>query len=249
MIYVTGDTHGSYDIHKLSTRHWPEGRGLCRDDLLVICGDFGCVWNMDQSDLYWQDWLEEKPWTTLWVDGNHENHGLIDTFEVEELFGGHVQRVPGHPHVIHLMRGEVYDLPVGDGTCARCFVMGGATSTDKEYRTPGKSWWERELPSNEEYARATANLERVGFAVDYVFTHTCPVAIKPYALRWNYNIMRCDPETDELEGFLQWVDERLDHERLKVWYFGHYHADETCRDNQHALLYQQVVCLGELPVE
>ena len=249
MIYVTGDIHGHIDIHKLSSRLWPEGRTLTRDDYLVICGDFGNVWDGGNQDRYWLSWLEDKPWTTLWVDGNHENHDLIDGFAVEELFGGRVQRVPGSPHVIHLMRGEVYDLPVGDGSLARCFVMGGATSTDRDWRTPGLSWWEREVPSNEEYDRATASLERVGFSVDYVFTHTCPSGIKPYALRWNYNIMRHDPETDQLEGFLQWVDERLDKERLKVWDFGHYHADMVCRDEHHALLYQQIVRLGDLPVD
>lgn len=247
MIFVTGDIHGHIDIHKLTSDMWPEGRTLTRDDYLVICGDFGNVWNMDRSDQYWLNWLENKPWTTLWVDGNHENHDLIDGFDTEELFGGLVQRVPGYPHVIHLMRGEVYDLPVGDGTTARCFVMGGARSTDRDWRTPGISWWEREMPSDEEYARATANLERVGYSVDYVFTHTCPQGLVPYVLHWNWNVKRHDPETDELERFLQWVDEKLDPQRLRVWYFGHYHADETCRDEHHAVLYQQVVRLGELP--
>ena len=76
MIYLTGDIHGQYDIHKLATR------GLANQDIapkegdfLVVCGDFGLVWNKRQNseERYWLRWLAKKPWTTLFVDGNHEN--------------------------------------------------------------------------------------------------------------------------------------------------------------------------------
>ena len=39
-VWVTGDVHDSIDIGKLSGRRWPEGKGLTRDDLLIVCGDF-----------------------------------------------------------------------------------------------------------------------------------------------------------------------------------------------------------------
>lgn len=32
MIFVTGDTHGEHDIHKLNTIGFPEQKGLTRDD-------------------------------------------------------------------------------------------------------------------------------------------------------------------------------------------------------------------------
>ena len=47
MIFVTGDTHGEHDIHKLNTIGFPEQKGLTRDDYVIICGDFGVVWNDD----------------------------------------------------------------------------------------------------------------------------------------------------------------------------------------------------------
>ncbi|MBP3885099.1 MAG: hypothetical protein J6D54_09210, partial [Olsenella sp.] len=138
MIYVTGDTHGSHDVGKLHPRQWPEGQGLGRDDYLVILGDFGAIWDWGTDDHALLAWYEAQAWTTLFVDGNHENFDLIDAFDVSEMFGGRVQVVPGYPHVIRLMRGEVYDLPVARGDAARgdaapgetvrCFVMGGAPS-------------------------------------------------------------------------------------------------------------------------
>ena len=42
-IYITGDTHGDIDIHKLTAGRWPEGRKLTKDDVLIITGDFGLV--------------------------------------------------------------------------------------------------------------------------------------------------------------------------------------------------------------
>ena len=84
-IFITGDTHGSYDIQKLARKNFPEGKTLTKDDYVMICGDFGCVWGgeLAGSDRWWQNWLDEQPWTTLWVDGNHENHDLLKTYPIE----------------------------------------------------------------------------------------------------------------------------------------------------------------------
>ena len=71
-IWISGDIHGSIDIKKLSYRRWPEGRMLTRDDQLIICGDFGMPWRGSNEEKYWLDWLGDRPWTTLFVDGNHE---------------------------------------------------------------------------------------------------------------------------------------------------------------------------------
>lgn len=245
-VYVTGDTHGDIDIPRLKTRWLPGVGGLTRDDYLVVCGDFGLFWSdpLSKASLTWLDWLEACPFTTLWVDGNHENFVLADAQPTHEWHGGQVQADPRWPHVLHLMRGEVYDLPVGDGQVERCFVMGGATSIDREWRIEGRTWWARELPDDAEYERATANLERVGWQVDYVFSHTCPKKVKPAAISWDWR--QGELWCDELEGYLQWVDERLDHDRLKTWYFGHFHRDLAC-DDKHVLLYEQVVPLGEFP--
>ena len=58
MIYVTGDTHGQIDISKLFPGSFPDGKGLTRDDYMIICGDFGGVWFGDERDdtrmAWWQ---------------------------------------------------------------------------------------------------------------------------------------------------------------------------------------------------
>jgi len=70
MIYLTGDIHASHGIERLSDKGFPEQNGLTKSDYVIICGDFGCVWDGGKQDQYWQDWLQEKPFTTLFVDGN-----------------------------------------------------------------------------------------------------------------------------------------------------------------------------------
>ena len=49
MILITGDIHGSHDIHKLSNKGNPDFKdifnSMTKDDYVIICGDFGLVWN------------------------------------------------------------------------------------------------------------------------------------------------------------------------------------------------------------
>lgn len=252
MIYLTGDTHGMLDMNKVLPSHWPCGQTLSRDDYLVILGDYGAIWgdgNVANPQLSTRDhllltWYEAQPWTTLFLDGNHENHDLIDSFETSELFGGKVQVTPGFPHVIHLMRGEVYDLPAGGAETLRCLVMGGAESVDKAWRTVGESWWAREMPSQAEYANCAANLERVGFAVDYVLTHDLPHDGVFEVMSWVYPDGFREPKRNELTAFLQWVYAHIDKTRLKGWYAGHHHVDKDLSDGLRHVLFQSIVPLG-----
>lgn len=68
-VWVVGDTHGDYDFHKFTTKEFPEQKQLTKNDFVIVCGDFGAVWDRGASDKYLQNWYDEKPWTTLFVDG------------------------------------------------------------------------------------------------------------------------------------------------------------------------------------
>lgn len=74
MIYITGDIHGSPE--RLGVHSFYEQKEMTRDDVVIICGDFGIVWEESgesASERYWLKWLEDKPFTTVFVCGNHEN--------------------------------------------------------------------------------------------------------------------------------------------------------------------------------
>ena len=139
MIYVTGDTHGPAPIglysvdgfgSRLNKDNFPEQKEMTRDDYVIICGDFGGIWNYDsrydpakssfkdkicldhgesREEKYWLDWLSEKPFTVLFCDGNHENHDrLAGAYPEVDFHGGRAHRV--RENVYHLMRGYIFDL-------------------------------------------------------------------------------------------------------------------------------------------
>ena len=117
MIYATGDTHGNFQ--RFAPEHFPEQVRMTKEDYMIICGDFGGVWDGGKKDERNLDWLEELPFTTLFVSGNHENFDLLRKYPTEEWNGGKIQRI--RPHVIHLMRGQVFDL---QGTRLRRTILG-----------------------------------------------------------------------------------------------------------------------------
>ena len=215
-IFITGDIHGTIDIHKLTTKNF-DCKDLTKDDFLIICGDFGLVWWIEggeywKEDQWWLDWLEDKPWTTLFVDGNHENHNLLNDYPTEMWHGGKVHRI--RDSVIHLMRGEIYEL---DGLSF--FTMGGAYSCDKEYRVKDISWWEEEVPDRLERRRALDNLEKHSWQVDYIISHCAPSEVVE-TISVAKSILH---PPDEYTNWLQrQIADRVD---FTGWFFGHYHLN------------------------
>ncbi|MBR5951337.1 MAG: metallophosphoesterase [Actinomycetaceae bacterium] len=210
MIFLTGDTHGATDIHKLTAKRF-DRKGLTRDDYVIILGDFGLIWEEPptKEDAWWLDWLENgAPWTTLVVLGNHENYRLIRKMETEAWKGGRMRRF--RPHVLQLVDNEIFDI---EGQTF--FVRGGAHSIDRHRRIPGKSWWPEEVPTVEERSAAISKLDSVGWKVDYVLTHEAPTQV-------HERLYPSQVITDEYARWLQTIANRLEFRR---WYFGHHHQD------------------------
>lgn len=213
MFYITGDTHGMTDWEKLNTTHFPEQKYMSDYyDFLIIVGDFGGIWDGAEQDRYILKAYNQRPYTTLFIDGNHENHDLLDKYPVEEWNGGKVHKISDH--IIHLMRGQVFTI---DGITF--FTMGGAESTDKRIRKEGESWWPREMPSDEEYKEAADNLKKVDYKVDVVLTHCAPEGY--IGENMDGVVERCENRlTRFLDSLI--IDCGL---KFKHWYFGHYHRN------------------------
>ena len=125
-IYVTGDCHGTFS--KFNTSNFELQRSLDKDDYVIICGDFGGIWSTDvenREEKYWMSWLADKPYTTLFVDGNHENFDRLNSYPVEIWNGGKVHKI--NQSVIHLMRGQIFEL-----AGQKIFTFGGAQSHDAQ---------------------------------------------------------------------------------------------------------------------
>lgn len=244
-VFATGDTHGNFE--RFRPEYFHEGQKLTKKDTMLICGDFVGVWFGDARDDSVLDWLEGLPFTVAFVSGNHENYDALARYPVEHWHGGRAQ--PIRPHVLHLMRGQVFLL---DGY--RFFTMGGAASHDVEdgildpeapdfsrrlhrlqripgarYRVAHQTWWKEELPSGAEYREARRSLDAHGWAVDYILTHCAPTSIALQCSRHN--------EADPLTEFLQEIKERASYH---YWLFGHYHSNEII-GQKHVLLWEQIV--------
>ena len=245
MIFLTGDTHG--DFTRFRTDIFPEQRQMTKEDYVIILGDFGGVWNGSKEEQYWLDWLEAKPFTTLFVTGNHENYDLLTSYPIGSWKGGRIQ--PVRPSVLHLMRGEVFTL-MGK----TFFALGGASSHDIAdgilepedpayrkkkrlldargalYRVNHRSWWKEELPGKEDYRRAEETLNTHHRTVDYILTHCCPTSIQSILSGGMY-------QSDTLTDYLEGIKESC---QFQYWFFGHYH-DNKVIGKKYVLLYEQIL--------
>lgn len=245
-IWVTGDIHGN--PVRLSSESFPEQREMTKDDYVIILGDFGLIWDQNESpsENYWLNWLENKPWTTLFVCGNHENFDRLYKYPVKEFCGGTVHEI--RPTVLHLMRGNVFNLQG-----KKIFAFGGARSHDisdgildlvkdkekikkwnkdyfKLFRINGVSWWEQEMPNEKEMLLGKYNLENINWEVDFILSHDCPSSVQ--ALIYGRNC-----ELNELNQYLEDVRQKCNYTR---WLFGHHHINKQINEKDIAL-YEQII--------
>lgn len=207
MIYITGDTHGDrfrFIKNTLDDENWT------KDDFLIVCGDFGYIFLNDSAEEKFLDYLEAKPYTICFCDGNHENFPAIFSYPEITWKGGKVHKI--RKNIFHLMRGQFFTIEN-----KKIFTMGGAYSIDRYMRKLNYSYWNEELPSNEEYSEAIENLKKHKKA-DIVISHTAPREI--------VQKMGFSPDIHDMEltGFLEWVMHEIE---FSHWYFGHWHTDET----------------------
>ena len=229
-IFATGDLHGNFDSYKLFSGAWHGRRKeLTKDDVLIICGDFGWIWAPKEGDdeKRMLDKLEAEPYTTLVVDGNHENFDRLLSLPAEERYGGLVGVM--RPSVLHLrQRGHIYDI------CEKkCWVCGGAASTDKARRTEGVSWWQKEQPSPEEYRRGMDELEANGWHADLAFTHDAPRNV----------CLEAGGPYMQLSGVNGYFGKVALRAKFGHWYCGHLHMDRDFQDEcgPVSILYDRIV--------
>jgi predicted phosphodiesterase len=222
MIFITGDTHGGQqDGYKKLVDNYSN---LSSDDYIIVLGDFGYSFFHPGMKEYtnfavWVKWLSEQPWTTLFIDGNHENFEALAQIPEVDMFGAKVGKVSDK--LFYLKRGYVYTI---DGL--KFFTFGGARSKDRNNRTMGVDWFREEEPSFMDYRRGQDNLIQYD-EVDYILTHECGSELFEHLT---------SEEAYNLPKFIQVI---LDGVRYKQHFFGHHHRDETFGKSR--CLYRDVI--------
>ena len=217
-VLVTGDVHG--DILLLLEMV----RSIENDEMLFVTGDFGLFWfdinsNSDKYTIL-NNMLESKNAYIVFVDGNHENHNFINRTEISEFCGATCHKLL--PRVIHIMRGEIVNI---DGIKIFCF--GGAYSVDRFWREKNKTYFEEELPNENEYDSGLNNLINADFKVDYIITHTCQRRLVKKLGQRHKAI-----EEIKLQNYIQWI---VDNVEYKKHYFGHWHMDKKISESDIAI--------------
>jgi len=231
-IYVCGDTHSNIDLEKLTSKKFPEGKKLTKKDFLIILGDFGLVWaaTSTRKENYYLNWINEKPWTTLVIPGNHENYDRLfsDEFPTIDFGGSTVRKIRNSIYLLN--RGDIYTIEN-----KTIFTIGGGLSIDKSRREEYISWWRQEMPSMNEYWRGLEAMKQKDFNVDYILTHSCSHStFKKLQSMFDMN-HKVDEGEKPLRDYLEWIEQDSDY---KEWHFGHFHIDSRI-DDRHWCHYNE----------
>ena len=231
MIYITGDTHGSFERVARFTKKMQ----TCVDDVLVILGDAGLNFHLNNRDRKVKSYVNQLPITTFCIHGNREARPQsIPTYIEKAFHGGKVLFEPEYPNIVFAIDGEVYDF---DGL--KCLVIGGAYSVDKRYRQKfRRPWWPDEQPSSEIKRRVERKLEALDCKVDVVLSHTCPLRFQPREMFLPFfSQSGVDTSTEE---WLEEIEAKLDYRK---WYFGHYHTSK--RQGKYQILFEDFEVLSD----
>ena len=165
-IFCHGDVHAKV-VESLSYTKNPDMRELDEGDILVLLGDVGVMWpGWEKEGKYQLNWLNEKPWTTILIRGNHDNEPWWESCPPAQeisnikLLHGDLRQAKVDEQVFEkiFLVTSTADLEI----CGkRCLCIGGADSSDiihlyyphqkneikqaqrngQWYRIIGRTWW------------------------------------------------------------------------------------------------------------
>lgn len=206
MFYITGDTH----------RDFTRVHNLPKDSTLIILGDAGINYFLNEEDKELKEYLNSLGITFLCVQGNHEERPEnIPTYKEKIMYGGKVFIEDDYPNLIFLKNGEIYTI-----NNKKVLVIGGAYSIDKNIRlTYGWHWFKDEQLSKSEMNMILEKYQ--GTHVDVILSHTSPKKYEPVEVFLSGIDQKTVDKT--MEEFLDIVEETINYDK---WYCGHYHTEK-----------------------
>ena len=161
-IIYYGDNHGRMDFDRII-----QSAEAKKDDVAIVqVGDLGLYWPSSNALKRFKETRITERWNTSKLDkwfqkrakrgwtvpiytcgGNHDNWDVFYDLWNEQ---GRPDKVELYPNsgLYFIPRGTTIDIQ----GISHLFI-GGAESTDKQRRTPGANWWDREEASNDEFQK------------------------------------------------------------------------------------------------
>lgn len=208
MIYITGDIHG--DLSDLDSRSIGK---LKKDDILIVTGDFGFLWDNSKKEIKSLKKLSKRKYKILFVEGVHENFDMINSHESVELFGSTALKISDN--IYCLKRGGIYTI---EGKTI--FALGGGGADDPFENGELDPTNDKAMPTDEQLKEAVDRLQEIRKKVDIIITHEAPASVK--------RLIRRDSNINDLNIFL---DTLLHNVKYKMWYFGSLHTDRALSTN------------------
>ena len=206
MIYITGDKHGDISYFKRK-----QMKKIKKGDFVIITGDFGFFWDGSRAEKENLEYLKSLPYNILFIDGTHENFDQLEKYPVVPYFGAKARKIADN--IYHLLRGQIYIIEKKG-----IFTFGGGVRRDLQKMLDINMWFERELPSKEEFEEGVRQLNAYGSKIDYIITHEPPAQIKG----------TIDPELRQnpVNTYLDQISRQVTFDK---WFFGSMHLDEEVK--------------------
>mgnify|MGYP002627363992 CR=1 FL=1 len=221
MVYITGDMHGC-----LERLYDKEFRKLKRGDTLIVCGDFGYIFDGSPIEKKVIDFLSSRRFAVAFVEGTHDNLEKILKCRETVWHGGRVNRIKGT--LFHLKRGQIFTI---EGNTF--FTFGGGESIDKDMRIANGLWWREEEATPDEMAEGVAALNEAGRKVDFIITHEPPSLVKSAVLMRQGVADR----VNKLNGYLEEIGRACE---FRHWYFGSLHEDKVISE-YHTCVFKKLI--------
>jgi len=158
-------------------------RKIKKKDTLIICGDFGFIWDSGKKEQKVLKWLGKRRYDVLFADGVNENFTELEKYPIEDFCGGKTRKISGK--LRHLMRGYVFYI-----ADKRVLAFGGGEN----------------LLQQEDFDLAKKSLEKVGNKVDYIISHEPPTQLAEL-------LTMKTMETENQSYFLDEINRITDYER------------------------------------
>jgi Icc-related predicted phosphoesterase len=163
-VLFAGDIHGNIQHLEWLYAHAHKNEV----NTIIACGDFGYWVHLPFGKKFLARCVslaEANNIPLMWIDGNHENHDLLDDLRTQH---GDTSPIPTpNEWVKWIPRGCRFDM---NGYTFMGY--GGAYSVDWKDRELGRSWWKQELISP--YHIDTLSEEEV----DVLITHDAPYGVE-----------------------------------------------------------------------
>lgn len=206
MIWVTGDKHGQIEAFEDN----PNFKKIKKNDTLIVCGDFGFVWDNSAKEQKNLKKLSKKHFQIAFVDGCYENFSLLEDYPDDEWNGGQVKRIT--ENIVWLQRGECYTIDN-----KQILAFGGGSNKNNESFDTDLKWYADAPPTEEQVDNVIKNMAKHKGNFDIVISHEPPLSIK-----------QClESKTVEPSDINNILEEIKNHSSCKVWFFGSNHIDRA----------------------